>query len=72
MRLILKSSSELEKTLLYVNRQGIRQINPGTFVHAIAYADYDNDGDEDVDIIVDYASRSLIGWNDGTEKFNTN
>ena len=41
-------------------------------MHAIAYADYDNDGDEDVDIIVDYASRSLIGWNDGTEKFNTN
>ena len=42
------SSYELQKTCLYIDRQGIRQTNPGTFVHAIAYADFDNDGDEDV------------------------
>ena len=42
------SSYELQKTCLYIDRQGIRQINPGTFVAAIAYADFDNDGDEDV------------------------
>ncbi len=42
------SSYELQKTCLHINRQRIRQTNPGTFVHAIAYADFDNDGDEDV------------------------
>jgi hypothetical protein len=43
-----KSSYELQKTDLYIDRYGIRQDFPGTFVHAIAYADFDNDGDEDV------------------------
>ena len=42
------SSFELQKTCLHIDRQGIRQTNPGTFVHAVAYADFDNDGDEDV------------------------
>jgi hypothetical protein len=42
------SSYMLQKTSLHIDRQGIRQTNPGTFVHAIAYADFDNDGDEDV------------------------
>lgn len=44
----LKSSYEFQKTVLYVDRQGIRQTNQGTFVLAIAYADFDDDGDEDV------------------------
>ena len=42
------SSYELQKTCLHIDRQGIRQTNPGTFVLAVAYADFDNDGDEDV------------------------
>ena len=42
------SSYELQKTCLHIDRQGIRQTNPGSFVHAVAYADFDNDGDEDV------------------------
>ncbi|MEW5804852.1 MAG: VCBS repeat-containing protein [bacterium] len=37
-----------QKSALYINRQGIRQANPGTFVHAVSYADFDQDGDTDV------------------------
>ncbi|MBW1750626.1 MAG: VCBS repeat-containing protein [Deltaproteobacteria bacterium] len=42
------SSYELQKTCLHIDRQSIRQTNSGTFVLAVAYADFDNDGDEDV------------------------
>ncbi len=43
-----ETSYELQKTDLYIDRHGIREDFPGTFVLAVAYADFDNDGDEDV------------------------
>jgi len=42
------SSYELQKTCLYIDRDSFRQINFGTFTNAIAYADFNNDGYEDV------------------------
>ncbi len=44
----LDSSYELQKTRLHVSNQGIRTVNPGTFVLAIGYADFNSDGYEDV------------------------
>jgi hypothetical protein len=42
------SSHALQTAAIYVNRQAIRITNPGTFVHAVSYADFDLDGDVDV------------------------
>ena len=42
------SSYELQKTGLHVDRQAIRQIDTGREALAVAYGDFDGDGDEDV------------------------
>lgn len=42
------SSHTLQVTSLHVNRQAVRSTNSGTFVHAVSYADFDQDGDVDI------------------------
>jgi hypothetical protein len=42
------SSHTLQASSLYVDKQSIRTVNQSNFVLAIAYADFDNDGDEDI------------------------
>jgi hypothetical protein len=37
-----------QQTSLWINRRSIRQTNFGTFVNAITYGDFDQDGDSDV------------------------
>lgn len=68
------SSHTLQATELYVNRQAIRTTNPGTFVHAISYADFDQDGDIDVfmssgDGSANQTSSELY-LNDGNDNFS--
>ena len=41
-------SYELQKTGLHVDRQAIRQVDTGREALAVAYGDFDGDGDEDV------------------------
>lgn len=67
------SSYELQKTCLHINRNAIRQANPGTFVLAIAYADFNNDGYEDVFISSGDGSQNAtpveMYLNDGFDNF---
>ena len=69
----LQSSYELQKTSLHIDRQAIRQTNPGTFVLAVAYGDFDNDRDEDVFMAGGDGSESgtpvELYANDGTGQF---
>jgi hypothetical protein len=67
------SSYELHKACSLINRNAIRQINPGTFANAIAYADFNSDGYEDVFISSGDGSQNAtpveMYLNDGQDNF---
>ena len=67
------SSHTLQVTSLHVDRQAIRTTNSGTFVHAVSYADFDQDGDVDVFISSGDGSEnetpSELYLNDGNDNF---
>jgi hypothetical protein len=63
------SSHALKTAAIYINRQAIRTINSGTFVHAVSYVDFDFDGDGFKDIVVDDAARNIVWFNHGSGNF---
>ncbi|NVK31676.1 MAG: VCBS repeat-containing protein [Gammaproteobacteria bacterium] len=69
-----QSSHALQATDIHVSRHGIRSKNPNTFAHAIAYADFDQDGDTDVFVSGGDTTRnqtsSELYLNDGNGNFS--
>lgn len=68
------SSHTLQLTSLHVHRQAIRTTNYGTFVHAISYADFDQDGYIDIFMSSGDGSQnetsSELYLNDGNDNFS--
>ena len=44
----INSSHTLQNSGLYIDQQSVRSVNQANFVMAIAYGDFDQDGDEDI------------------------